>query len=716
MPPIERRTLLKLVAGSMAGGAAWATLPWAHAASRQGAGGGIAQANDAVLSVTFDHRLHSRISAHGKPLTPFQDSETLLLADDASESFAFTGEQTLALDDARHGRGHQLIVSGRSPRGIEKQLAVSFFDSLSGLAVLQARYRNQGSTAVDVAGWRSAGHDLADAPGGFWSYSGATHTDRRDWVQPLKDGFDQRNTLGMDSSDYGGGTPVANVWRRDVGLAVGHVEPVVRLLELPVSKYAGGASIAVESRVATTLAPGQTLVTDRVMLAVHSGDYFAPLAQYRQFMQAEGIVAPKAPDSAFAPVWCAWGYERDFNTDQILATLPKARELGFEWAVLDDGWQTNEGDWDIDTRKFPRGDADMRAFVAAVRAQGMRPRLWLAPLAADPGSRVLYEHADMLLLDEGGAFQTVTWWNALTQCPAYQPTIDFYVALVRKAIGDWGFEGIKLDGQHLNAVAPCHNPAHKHAHPNESFEKLADFWNAIYRAAHEANPDAVVELCPCGTAFAFHNLPATDQFPSSDPLSSWQVRSKGKTIKALIGDRSSYAGDHVELSDGGRDFASSVGIGAVISTKFTWPRDTDTPTAPLPPGGFVLTPEKEALWRKWVGLYKQLMLPKGDYLGTLYDIGFDRPEAHAIAKDGALHYAFYADDFKGAVQLRGLAAGRHRVHDLFNERALGMVDAGTNGTATVQVAFSDFLLLQVVPETPTATVDTPARSHADARA
>ena len=302
------------------------------------------------------------------------------------------------------------------------------------------------------------------------------------------------------------------------------------------------------------LEPGKTLSTERTFLAVHTGDHFAPLTQYRTFMQAEGIAAPKPPESAFAPIWCAWGYERDFTVEQIVATLPKARELGFEWAVLDDGWQTNEGDWHIDKRKFPRGEADMRAFVKAIRAQGLRPRLWLAPLAADPGSDVLHDHADMLLLDQYGAFQTVTWWNALTQCPAYQPTIDYYVALAKKIIGDWGFEGLKLDGQHLNAVAPCYNPAHKHAHPTDSVEKLGDFWKAIYEAAREANPEAVVEFCPCGTAFAFHNLPATDQYPSSDPLSSWQVRSKGKSVKALMGRGSSYAGDHVELSRRRRRF------------------------------------------------------------------------------------------------------------------------------------------------------------------
>ena len=148
-------------------------------------------------------------------------------------------------------------------------------------------------------------------------------------------------------------------------------------------------------------------------------------------------------------------------------------------------------------------------------------------------------------------------------------------------------------------MAPCYNKAHKHSHPTESVEKLGDFWMAIHKAAREANPEAVVELCPCGTVFNFHNLPATDQYPSSDPLSSWQVRSKGKSYKAIIGNRSSFAGDHVELSDNGDDFASSVGVGAVISTKFTWPRDTEHPVESLPPGGYVLTPAKEALWRKW---------------------------------------------------------------------------------------------------------------------
>src|SRR6202022_2936758 len=103
-------------------------------------------------------------------------------------------------------------------------------------------------------------------------------------------------------------------------------------------------------------------------------------------------------------------------------------------------------------------------------------------------------------------------------------------------------------------------------------EKLQELWKANYAEAIAIDPEAVIEICPCGTSQAVHNMPYMNQAVASDPLSSWQVRHKGKTIKALMGPSAAYAGDHVELSDRANDFASTVGIGAVVSTKFTWPR------------------------------------------------------------------------------------------------------------------------------------------------
>ncbi|MBV8909756.1 MAG: hypothetical protein JOZ89_03250 [Gammaproteobacteria bacterium] len=330
----------------------------------------------------------------------------------------------------------------------------------------------------------------------------------------------------------------------------------------------------------------------------------------------------------------------------------------------------------------------MQRLVQQIRAQSLRPRLWVTPLAAAPGSDLLHDHTDMLLLDSNGAPQSISWWNSFYLCPAYAPTVAYCEALVRRFIGEWGYAGLKIDGQHLNGVAPCHNPAHRHARPGESVEKLQDLLQAMYVAALAIDPEAVMEICPCGTCYSFFNFASMNQAPASDPESSWQVRLKGKTLKALMGPSAAFAGDHVELSDHGDDFASTVGIGAIVSTKFTWPVD------PKPKDSFLLTPQREALWRKWIALYNERRLPQGVYRGELYDIGFDKPETHVVEKGGRVYYAFYAPRWNGPVKLRGLAAGRYRLRDYFNGLDLGEVAASG---AAVQVAFERFLLLEAIP-------------------
>jgi len=372
----------------------------------------------------------------------------------------------------------------------------------------------------------------------------------------------------------------------------------------------------------------------------------------------------------------------------IEGTLPKVKELGLDWAVIDDGWQAMIGDWNPDRTKYPNGDADVRRLVSDIRASGLKPRLWFSPLSVAPGSDFLHEHADMLLLDKDGAVQNISWWNSFYLCPGYEPTVRYTQRLVEKFIGGWGFAGLKIDGQHLNNVPLCFNPAHHHARPEESVEGLQTFFAALYKTAMAIDPSAVVELCPCGTAYSSFNFPAMNQAPASDPESSWQVRHKGKTLKGLMGPSAPYAGDHVELGDHGDDFASTVGVGAVVSTKFTWPVD------PKPKDSFLLTPEREIAWRKWISLYKDKMLPRGIYRGELYDIGFDKPETHVIEKAGRLYYAFYADTWQGEIVLRGLGSGSYSVRDYYNDRDLGTTSSARN---RLKVTFEGFLLLEATP-------------------
>jgi alpha-galactosidase len=667
----------------------------ASAASAAGDGGPAIAFGDGALRLEFDAALRTRVTllperAHGLR-SQWSNSEFLQLADGRCIVRYRLQQQAREAIDGQHGKGQRLLLSGLAAEGIEKTVDVRLYERYPGFAFVRVAYRNRGTQTLAVKSWTSGATECRTRGGAapeYWSYSGGTYPDRRDWVQPLKDGFAQENFLGMTGSDYGGGTPVVDIWRRDGGIAVGHVETVPKLVSLPLAVHGHAVQIAVCAKDERALGPGERFETLETFVAVHGGDYFATLDAYRRVMADRGLRPAPPPAASYEPIWCAWGYERECTSAMIEGTLPKARELGLGWAVIDDGWQSAIGDWGLNPHKYPGGEADLRALVANIKGAGLKPRLWFSPLSVAPGADLLHEHPDMLLLDKDGAVQNISWWNTFYLCPAYDRTIAQVQALVRTFIGEWGFAGLKIDGQHLNGVPPCYNPAHRHARPEESVERLHDFYRAIYETALQINPEAVIELCPCGTSYAFHNFPYMNHAPASDPESSWQVRHKGKTLKALMGASASYAGDHVELSDGGADFASTVGVGAVVSTKFTWPVD------PKPKDSFLLTPEREERWRKWIGLYREKMLPLGRYRGELYDIGFDRPEAHVVEKDGRLYYAFYAKQWRGPIALRGLGGGTYRLRDYFNDRELG---TATAARAQLDLAFENFLMIEAIP-------------------
>ena len=651
------------------------------------------------LVIEFNQSMQSRIlSASGgeeSPLGNYRDSERLLLPAGSEMLFVLEDVETESISGTA-GSGEKTVITGSGP-GLTKSVSISVYDDFPGMAFFEVVYTNTGEEALEVLGWENNAYHLA-APGSstsdepaFWAYQSASHRDRRDWILPLEPGYSEENYLGMNASDYGGGTPVSDVWNRSRGVAVGHVEMVPKLVSLPVESGDNeDVKLAVAYKNEMTLEPGAALTTMRTFVYLHTGDFFTALETYRNFMIRQGITFDPYPDTAYEPVWCAWGYGRDFTMKQIYGALPKAKELGFKWAVLDDGWQTAEGDWFLHPDKYPNGVKDMKRFTDTIREAGLRPKLWWAPMAVDPGTKLLEEHPEYALVNKDGEYQKISWWDAWYLCPAYEPARELTREQVRIILEDFGYDGLKIDGQHLNAAPPCYNPEHNHARPEEAVEAVPEYFKMIYDEARKIVPDAVVEICPCGTAYSFFTMPYMNQPVSSDPLSSWQIRLKGKTMKALMGRDVPYYGDHVELSDNGNDFASTVGIGGVPGTKFTWPMGS---------GGRprnALTPERESSMKQWLEVYQANMLPKGNYRGDLYDMGYDRPEAHAVQKDRGMYYAFYAEAFKGELELRGLEEGQtYKVRDYFNDVELGSV-TGADGKLAAE--FEGSLLLEAVPE------------------
>ena len=624
-------------------------------------------------------------------------------------AFVAEGAEAEAVFD-RFGRGQGRTVGSALalPGGgrLERIDRTVRYRAVPGAVVTWTEYRNAGAAPVRIdsafAERRTLRPEGDRAPGQppFWSFQAVSYPTRPDWVLPVEPGFARRNFFGMNASDYGGGTPLVDLWTPDGGVGVGHLALEPLRVAIPVRADADGAAhVEVVFPSETTLAPGEAWALPPTVAIEHAGDAFAALVAYRQLLAGQGIAPPIIPDGAYEPAWCAWGYGRDFHTADVLAALPKVVDLGFEWVTLDDGWQVAEGDWTPNPARFPRGDADLRAFVDSIHARDLEAMLWWAPMAADSTSALAREHPDWFLHDPDGSRRLVTWWDADYLCPAYAPVVEWHRDLTRRFIETYGFDGFKMDGQHLNAAPPCYNPAHDHERPEEAVEAVPALFEAIYEEAVALDPGAVLQFCPCGDAASVYHLPFVTQTVASDPTSSWQVRTKGWAFKALQGPSAPYYGDHVELSSGGDDFASSLGVGAVLGSKFTWAPDAQLAEAGWmeedEPSLLLLTPEREAHWRHWLDLGREHDLARGTYLGGLYDVGFDRPEAHAIQKDEAIYVAFYADDFSGTVEVRGLEPGRtYQIEDYDRGRDYG---TASGPTARLDVAFEHHLLLRAVP-------------------
>lgn len=638
-----------------------------------------------------------------------------------------SGARISEADGKLGAAGKRVEVHGHSAEtGLDELLAVEMYDDFPGLALLSASYKNttQKTILLDQVTLQTHRLDdsLADAiakPHNMWAFFGSSLKWGKDDVVRIPAKFSQENPLGApvnthdDSGSVGGGIPIAAFWTRAVGLAVGHLETLPLSLSIPAKTNTDGTvevSVAIPAK--TTLNPGDSFATPRTFMMIYHGDYYEPLRMWSRAQEREGLAPPKNNDENYAVSWCGWGYQANVTPKQMTGTIPKLKELGIHWATLDDRWFSNYGDW------LPRqdtfGGSAIQEMVKDFHSQGIKVQLWWLPLAVEDGkfryddhkyglSEVAKQHPEWLVLDEKGRPARMAR-NLATLCPALPEVREYYRTLTERFIRDWDFDGHKLDN--IYSIPPCYNPKHHHKSPFDSVNAMGDVYKTIFETTRALKPASVTQICPCGTPPSLTWLRYMDQAVTADPVGAVQVRRRMKMYKALLGPNAAVYGDHVELTritgansgsekDIGDDFASTLGTGGVLGTKFAYP-DYGPKLKDV-----YLNASKEAHWKKWIGLYNEKMLSKGNFL-NLYVYGYDLPEAYAIEKDGAMYYAFYAPEpkscgkpakasWKGEVELRGLANRSYHVTGYVDGKDYG---TATGPTARLQVEFTGSLLLE----------------------
>ena len=628
--------------------------------------------------------------------------------------------------------GKHIEITGTIPEtNLAETLELDIYDDFPNVALLSLSIRNTGPTDVPLDWVTLQRHQFAASPDPqsqsypLWTFQGASLKWGKDEIFPMPAKFSQENPFGApvptkdDLGYVGGGIPIVAFWSREVGEAIGHVETLPLTLSLPVKTTATGkVEAGVRVPADTILKPGEVFSTPRTFLTIYRGDFYQPLSLWSKVLAKEGLEKPRNNDENYAVNWCGWGYEFGVTPKQMLDTIPKLKELGIHWATLDDGWFNNYGDWQPNSAAFVGGAIpDM---VKKFHDQGMKIQVWWLPLGVEDGhfgyggrkyvvSDVVKQHPDWLILDKDGKPARMAR-NLATLCPAVPEVKEYYKGVTERFIRDWGFDGHKLDN--IWSTPLCYNPKHHHKSPYDSVYAMGDVYKIIFETTRALKPDSVTQSCPCGTPPNLAWLRYMDQAVTADPVGSIQVRRRVKMYKALLGPEAAVYGDHVELTrvanassdkeqDLGEDFASTLGTGGVLGTKFTWP-DYGPKFKTV-----YLNQAKEAHWKEWISLYNEKMLSKGKFL-DLYVYGFDFPEAYAIEKDSHFYYAFYstekggatkaypakAEEWKGELELRGLPAGAFRVTDYVHHKELGTV-RGPVGKLNVE--FTGSLLVEATP-------------------
>ena len=323
---------------------------------------GSARVDGDGIRLEFDERMRSRVVATfagETPLGPFEESETLLTASGALGDFALEGREESAVNDAL-GDGRRVTLIGHAGR-IAKRVEVTAYDGRPRWLFVRVRYTNEGDAPVEVLGWTS--HRYVFDAGARGRGAGLLVVPERLLREAARLGaapparlhaaeLPGHERLGLRRRHAGRRRVAAR--RRPRGRprrARSEARVAARAAAPGRQRRAGGRARSApttprsRARASTRCAPSwpcTAAITSR------------RCARTARRCRPRASASRSAPKDAFEPIWCAWGYGRDFTPQQVFETLPVAKRLGFRWAVLDDGWQVAEGDWVPGRDQVPR--------------------------------------------------------------------------------------------------------------------------------------------------------------------------------------------------------------------------------------------------------------------------------------------------------------------------------------------------------------------------
>ena len=235
------------------------------------------------------------------------------------------------------------------------------------------------------------------------------------------------------------------------------------------------------------LAPGEVFETPEAVMCWSDAGLNGMSAAMHRFVNDH--IVPEYWRGRPRPVlYNSWeGCMFDFNQRRLLDLADRARNLGCELFVLDDGWfgvrnhdRCSLGDYNVNPKKLPEG---MAGLAKKINDKGLQFGLWFEPESVSPDSDLYRAHPDWALTD---AFPNVLGRHQLLLDLTKEEVRDYIVNSVSGILDSANISYVKWDmNRHSIALG---------AKAHEFILGLYDILNRIFLP----RPQILLESCSSG--------------------------------------------------------------------------------------------------------------------------------------------------------------------------------------------------------------------------
>ncbi len=260
-----------------------------------------------------------------------------------------------------------------------------------------------------------------------------------------------------------------------------------------------------------TLNKGESYTTPQFTIGYTDGG-FEQMSKTLYDYQYDFLLPQNKIKKPFPIIYNSWyPYLFDVDEEKCLGFIDKAKEIGAELFVIDDGWfgrrkdsKDGLGDWWCDPDKFPRG---LKPVADKAHSVGMLFGLWVEPEMVNPASDLYKEHPEWVLTFPNR--ETSIKRNQYVLNLAREDVLEFCWNVVDKMISDYDLDYVKWD---MNSFM-----AESGAELGDVRIKFIENIYEIWRRMNEKYPDVLFENCASGGGRADYGMaPYSDRINRSD--------------------------------------------------------------------------------------------------------------------------------------------------------------------------------------------------------